>query len=200
MAALLCFAPSPLLLGQVISSGGNSLDPLPAELAGFAKDSVLIDPGAEAAPPLVVLPEEVDAAVRDAEAWVVALEQDAAGVVPPRDAQIKILPALVAGAGDAPAETPLQKGLLARTVPLLKAQENEHWGDVDHSFGVSLMQVGLYRDAEFHLMRCLRLRGEHLGKDHVLTRSTVFALLRLYQRWGKPDVADHFRVKSNTAQ
>ncbi|MEM7167222.1 MAG: tetratricopeptide repeat protein [Planctomycetota bacterium] len=179
----------------------EKLEPLPAELAEFADAAIFLLPGpaaegstAATPPPLELLPNAVKEQVAAAEAWLVRLEAEATDV-PARDAQIEILPAVIATPGDTPAETPLQADLLTGAVPLNESRELEHWGDVDHSLGVSLMQLGLFTDAEYYLQRCLRLRVEELGPHHVLTRCSLFALERLYQRWGQPERAKFYRPR-----
>lgn len=165
------------------------LSVLPQELADFAAESIFLTPAAS--PPLVLLPDGVEEKVSNAEQWVILLEDIAVlgglplsqpGDVPAADSQLHVLPAVLAGPGDTPAETPIQPELWNRRVPLVEVQENVAWGDVDHSIGVSLMQLGLYAEAERHLQRCLTHRAEHLGDDHVLTVASRFALERLRQR------------------
>lgn len=68
-------------------------------------------------------------------------------------------------------------------------------GQMRRDYGRMLMRRGDYPDAERELLQSLALlERAYAGQEHPNVHETRRALMELYQRWDKPELAERFRV------
>lgn len=96
------------------------------------------------------------------------------------------------------AGTPIRPGLmsLGRLAPKIRW---EILGELEHSLGNTLAQLGMTGKAERYLMRAAVVRTRNLGERHLLTRSSYLSLLQLYQARDEPGRVKYYRKKLGLA-
>jgi Tfp pilus assembly protein PilF len=68
-------------------------------------------------------------------------------------------------------------------------------GEMRRSYGRMLIQRGDYAAAEEQLLSSLRLmENVYSGRTHPNAQESARALMELYERWGKPDLVERYRV------
>jgi tetratricopeptide (TPR) repeat protein/predicted Ser/Thr protein kinase len=70
-----------------------------------------------------------------------------------------------------------------------------HWytGVFLTKYGVCLTNLERFNDAEAALSEARRILSTSLGADHDRTKTTITAMIELYETWGRPDAAAEYR-------
>ena len=71
----------------------------------------------------------------------------------------------------------------------------DHLTGIFHGYyGKCLIELGQYEEAEQQLITGVSLLEEALGAEHERTAVVINFLIDLYEAWGKPDKAAHYRA------